>query len=218
MAKYGRPLVMPAEERCKEIYAAAEKLFGEKGFAHVTMAEIATAAGMSKKTLYVHFADKRELLKSLISSSYLWSAQVVAVEQATQPIESLKQHLAMIAEYVLSERHLKLCRLAIAENYGFEGMAETFHQMGIATSRKSLMDSIQQIPHMQCKLNLEPALIADMLFGGVIGSLLIEALMATGPLEHDWVKIRHNIEQLVDAIFSSNVLTMDIPCKLKIEE
>ena len=203
MAKYGRPLVMPAEERCKEIYAAAEKLFGEKGFAHVTMAEIATAAGMSKKTLYVHFADKSELLKSLISSSYLWSEQTVQIKETSHPVEALKQHLKMIAEYVLSERHLKLCRLAIAENYGFEGMAETFHQMGIATSRKGLMDSIQQIPQVQWKLKLESDLIADMLFGGVIGSLLIEALMATDPLDHDFAKINHNIEQLVDAIFSS---------------
>ncbi|CAM5450049.1 hypothetical protein ECAE60S_02744 [Eoetvoesiella caeni] len=39
------------------VYNAAEQLFGDRGYEKVTMAEIAAQAGMSKKTLYVHFAD-----------------------------------------------------------------------------------------------------------------------------------------------------------------
>ena len=71
MSKLGRPLVMSADERRKEIFTVAEQLFCEKGFENVTMSEIATALSMSKKTLYVYFSDKRELLKSLVSSSYI---------------------------------------------------------------------------------------------------------------------------------------------------
>ncbi len=33
---------------------------------NVTMAQIASEAGMSKKTLYAYFADKRALLNSLV--------------------------------------------------------------------------------------------------------------------------------------------------------
>src|SRR3546814_10358908 len=77
MTRTGRPLAMPAEERKKEVYVAAEKLFGERGYEKVTMTEIAAQAGMSKKTLYVYFADKEARseehtseLQSLMRISY----------------------------------------------------------------------------------------------------------------------------------------------------
>lgn len=178
MSKMGRPLVMPVEDRCKEIYRAAEKLFGLKGFAHVTMAEIAAESGMSKKTLYVYFSDKKALLKALVSSSYVWSDQSLALDTEHSPVAALKRHLKMIAEYALSERHLKLCRLAIAENFASDGMADTFYQLGIARSRESLILSIEKIPPNQHRIKLEVGLLADLLFGAVIGKKLIDALMA----------------------------------------
>lgn len=177
MSKMGRPLVMPVEDRCKEIYTAAEKLFGLKGFAHVTMAEIAAESGMSKKTLYVYFSDKKALLKALVSSNFIWSDQILEFEVHLSSVEALKRHLKMIAEYALSERHLKLCRLAIAENFGSDGMADTFYQLGIARSRESLILSIEKIPLNQHRIKLEVGLLADLLFGAVIGKKLIDALM-----------------------------------------
>ena len=178
MSKMGRPLVMPVEDRCKEIYTAAEKLFGLKGFAHVTKAESAAESGMSKKTLYVYFSDKKALLKALVSSSYVWSDQSLALDNEQSPVADLKRHLKLIAEYVLSERHLKLCRLAIAENFASDGMADTFYQMGITRSRQSLINSIEKIPADQHRVKLELGLLADLLFGAVIGKKLIDALMA----------------------------------------
>lgn len=185
MSKMGRPLVMPVEDRCKEIFSAAEKLFGLKGFANVTMAEIAAESGMSKKTLYVLFSDKKALLKSLVSSSFVWSDQILTLEENLTAIAALKRHLNVIAEYVLSERHLKLCRLAIAENYGAEGSADTFYQMGISKSRQSLMDSIDKIPRAQHRLQLDIGLLADMIFGAVIGKKMNDALMTNQILNVD---------------------------------
>lgn len=201
--KIGRPLVMPVEERYREIFNTAEKLFGEHGFANVTMAEIASAAGMSKKTLYVHFPDKRELLKSLVSSSYLWSEQPNHLNTDISSIDALKQHLNQIASYVLSERHLKLCRLAIAESYATEGMSDTFYQLGVANSRQSLIESIHRIPTEQRHLNLSDDLLADMVFGAVIGKLMIDALMATGYPLTDFSEMDLKIAEVVDAMFKS---------------
>ncbi len=45
-----------------EIAAAALELFTRHGFAPVTMADIATAAGVSQRTLYRYVTDKEELL------------------------------------------------------------------------------------------------------------------------------------------------------------
>src|SRR4051812_4219499 len=41
---------------------AAMELFRERGYAEVTVAEIADRAGLTKRTFFNHFADKREVL------------------------------------------------------------------------------------------------------------------------------------------------------------
>jgi AcrR family transcriptional regulator len=46
------------------IYAAADRLFAQRGFAEVTVAEIADAANISVKTLFTYIGTKDELLFS----------------------------------------------------------------------------------------------------------------------------------------------------------
>ena len=43
---------------------AALTLYGERGFDDTTVAEIAERAGLTKRTFFRHFADKREVLFS----------------------------------------------------------------------------------------------------------------------------------------------------------
>ncbi|MBI0381902.1 helix-turn-helix transcriptional regulator, partial [Streptomyces albiflaviniger] len=48
-----------AQERLQE---AAIELFTERGYERTTVAEIAKRAGLTERTFYNHFADKREVL------------------------------------------------------------------------------------------------------------------------------------------------------------
>ncbi len=59
--------MMLEENEIKErILASAEEMFLKHGFAKVTMDEIASSLGMSKKTLYKFFSGKENLVKELI--------------------------------------------------------------------------------------------------------------------------------------------------------
>ncbi len=71
---------MSEENEIKErIFNAAEQMFLQYGFAKVTMDEIASSLGMSKKTLYKFFSGKENLLKELI-----YNRQCVTEEHINQ--------------------------------------------------------------------------------------------------------------------------------------
>jgi AcrR family transcriptional regulator len=74
-----------AEERLTQ---AAYELYLERGFDDVTVAEIAARAGLTKRTYFRHFADKREVL---FSGAAAFQAAVVAsvidAPDGTAPID-----------------------------------------------------------------------------------------------------------------------------------
>jgi AcrR family transcriptional regulator len=124
---------------------AALALYGERGFESTTVAEIAERAGLTERTFFRHFADKREvlfggagrlqeLLVSAVANAPKSSAPIDAVVDALQAAGALLQErrefsqqrqsiIAASAE--LQERELiKLAALATA-------LAEALHRRGV---------------------------------------------------------------------------------------
>ncbi len=58
----------PSSDLEQRILACARRPFFEMGFSRVTMSEIATELGISKKTLYAAFASKLDLLRAMLSA------------------------------------------------------------------------------------------------------------------------------------------------------
>src|SRR3954468_12699415 len=84
---------------------AALDLFGEREYDSVTVAEIAERAGLTKRTFFRHFSDKREVL---FGGGEAFQAQVVtavagAREDAT-PLEAVALSVHA-AGAMLGERH-----------------------------------------------------------------------------------------------------------------
>ena len=72
-----------AEDRPREICAAALEVFAEKGFAAAKLEEIAKRAGVSKGTLYLYFKDKEELFRAVVRDTV--APNIDAVREAAGP-------------------------------------------------------------------------------------------------------------------------------------
>jgi AcrR family transcriptional regulator len=57
---------LPAAERRQQLLDVALRVFGEQGYHHSSMNDIAEAAGVTKPVLYQHFGSKRELYLELL--------------------------------------------------------------------------------------------------------------------------------------------------------
>jgi AcrR family transcriptional regulator len=54
------------QEMKQRIESKAQEMFYRYGYSRVTMEEIASTLGISKKTLYKHFSNKEHLLKEIV--------------------------------------------------------------------------------------------------------------------------------------------------------
>ena len=85
--------------------AAAMTLFEEQGYEATTVAEIAEQAGLTKRTFFRHFADKREVL---FSGTYelerLWRDAVAAAPPDATPLAAVTTGFDALAG-LFEERH-----------------------------------------------------------------------------------------------------------------
>ena len=131
---------------------AALALYGERGFENTTVAEIAARAGLTERTFFRHFADKREVLFSGADAlQELLVSNVAAAPDSIGPIDAVgaaleaagalleqrreyaRQRAAIIAANTeLRERELiKLASLASA-------IADALRRRGVADPAASL--------------------------------------------------------------------------------
>jgi AcrR family transcriptional regulator len=98
---------------------AALELYGERGFDQTTAAEIANRAGLTERTFFRHFADKREVL--FAGSAELQKLLVAAVASAptsAAPIDAVTAALMAAGDVFNDERrsYARERRAVIAAN------------------------------------------------------------------------------------------------------
>ena len=72
----------------RQILDGARKVFMDLGFDGASMNEIARAAGVSKGTLYVYFADKSRLFEAMVEDEALKKAKLVYNLDPTRDVET----------------------------------------------------------------------------------------------------------------------------------
>jgi AcrR family transcriptional regulator len=103
-----------ADDTRKRIFQAAAELFSVRGYAHVTVAEIAKRAGVAKGTFFVHFATKDAVLTELvrIQTSQAKKARLRAQSAGGTPRDHLRTTVLMLGEQAGASRGLSRAVLA----------------------------------------------------------------------------------------------------------
>jgi AcrR family transcriptional regulator len=89
----------------ERLQAAALELYVRQGFEQTTVEEIAQAVGLTERTFFRHFADKREVLfhgQQLLEQAFLDG--VDAAPPAASPLEMLTSALTRSAGFFSDER------------------------------------------------------------------------------------------------------------------
>lgn len=82
------------------ILSAALALVTERGGADVTMAEIAKAAGISRQALYLHFADRGELLVAMVrytDEKRGLEGEIQKIREAPSGLEAMRRMVSLQA-------------------------------------------------------------------------------------------------------------------------
>jgi AcrR family transcriptional regulator len=93
---------------------AALTLYGERGFDNTTVAEIAERAGLTKRTFFRHFADKREVLFwGAEALEELFVTAVGAAPESAAPLDAVAAALDAAAAMFEQRRELAARRQQI---------------------------------------------------------------------------------------------------------
>ncbi len=100
------PLANPRRVATRgRICESANALFFDRGFASVTMDEIAQAVGIRRSTLYLHFRDKEEILTAIASDYTAKLRPVVARLPGPEPTRAeIAAWVDDMADFVMRER------------------------------------------------------------------------------------------------------------------
>src|SRR4051794_9722450 len=97
---------LPRAERERQMLATAHALFAERGYAEVTMDEVAAAVGVTKPLLYNYFGNKERLYAACMApaAEALADAIVGAVRSAETPAEAMAAGIRAFFAFLDADR------------------------------------------------------------------------------------------------------------------
>jgi AcrR family transcriptional regulator len=169
---------------------AARELFIERGFAGVSVDEIARRAGVSKPTIYAHFGDKAGLFAHILEGACArLLAPIVDPTAEQRPIAEVLVDLAYsYTRTVLAPEVLSLHRLFIAEAERFPELSRRYHAAGPETAHRALagfLEARAEAGEIACA---NPMMAAEQFAGLVLSPFRLKLLFAVERTP-DWTMV-----------------------------
>lgn len=130
------------------ILDAAIEIFLSKGFAYASMANVAQAAGVARRTVFNQFASKEALFAAAVES--VWgrmSTPEIASDpkMIADPRAGLLNMGTAIAEFWADERAVQLVRFIISERSRFPELAESYVSRGKLPALEGLIGYLRTL-------------------------------------------------------------------------
>lgn len=129
-----------------KILTAAIELFRQYGFKTITMDDIARRSGISKKTLYQHFANKQEVISETVS----WYKDQLRVQceqivnESGNAIEAMVRLMYLFNQTMRQTNPVSLNELQRYYPDGFQRFRENMLNQDVAMMRKNILQGIEE--------------------------------------------------------------------------
>jgi AcrR family transcriptional regulator len=173
-----------AEDRPREICAAALEVFAEKGFAAAKLDEIARRAGVSKGTLYLYFKDKEDLFRAVVRSAIAPNIEAVTatISSSDAPFpDVVRMFLAAFAEREARLPIGAVAKMVVGESRNFPELARVWHDEVASKAIGAIAGFIERAQKRGEVRPGDPRLHAFSLMGPmVLGALWRATLVPAG--------------------------------------
>jgi AcrR family transcriptional regulator len=134
------PRRLSRADRERQVLRVAHEQFARRGFAAVTMEDIALEVGVKKPLLYAYFGNKERLYEACMAPAgeVLIAAVAAAVERATTPAEAVR--LGVIAFFDFVDRDRDAWRVLFDETVPQSGAIAA----AVAAYRTRLLEMVAQ--------------------------------------------------------------------------
>jgi AcrR family transcriptional regulator len=170
--------------RRRQILLAAKKVFADQGFQSTTMADVATAAGLSYGAVYWYFSSKEDLFHALmdLEDVALRARIAQALDERTdqEPRESLRR--AISATFEFFEEDKAAVKLLFRDSYALGGRFET-HLFGIYERFIDDLAALFGAAQRRGEIIVVPPRVAAFSVAALIGQLAYRRLTTDDGLE-----------------------------------
>ena len=173
------PIAEPPATKAELVVRAAWRLFMERGYGATSMDAVARAAGVSKATLYAHFAGKAELFSAVVVAECRRFVPVVDENEVDRlPVrEALIRIARRFVDLLMSPAALAAYRVVVAETPRFPELGRAFYAAGPANTLEVLAGYLQRATARGELAVAEPRTAATLLMGMARSHLQLRCLL-----------------------------------------
>ncbi|WP_129664716.1 TetR/AcrR family transcriptional regulator [Phytoactinopolyspora endophytica] len=185
------------EETTQALVAEARQLFAEKGYAHVSLAEIVEATGVTKGALYHHFSGKDDLFRAVLRQVHDEVAEHIA--DAAPDADTWTQLVAGCRAFLTASTEPRIQQIMLVDAPSVLGWG-AWRELDAATSMQQLEVALTQLVDEGIITDHPVAPLAHLLSGAMNEAALW--LARTGNRERDLEDTMAVLTRLLESLRS----------------